>query len=126
MSKRFTIDRFDLLDNGEPVSVEEARDLLNNYEETLDIIKTKLINQILNYGKIGYDNYNMGLSESVEAMIEEVEDLFKNPHEFNLLPSHYQCWHFKEDKKSDYGLCRKFSLIKNMWEDTDCEEFEWK
>ena len=58
MSKKFTIDRFDLLDNGEPVSVEEARDLLNNYEETLDIIKTKLINQILNYGKISYDNYN--------------------------------------------------------------------
>lgn len=104
----------------------EVCNLLNNLYCEREMIKNKLINQILEYGKISYDNYSMGLSESVEAIIDEVEELFENPRKFKLLPSHYQCHNFKEYETDDYGLCKKFNEKKYMWEDTDCKEFEWK
>ncbi len=42
MCKRYTIDRFDLLDNGYPTTVEEICDKLNNYEETITDLKIDL------------------------------------------------------------------------------------
>lgn len=40
--KRFTIDRFDLLEYGEPVTVEEACDLLNKLSDENEQLKSEL------------------------------------------------------------------------------------
>lgn len=42
MTKRFTIDRFDLLEYGEPVTVEKACDLLNQLNEENEQLKSEL------------------------------------------------------------------------------------
>ena len=103
------------------------RDLIKDLEECKkekELIKNKLLNLILDYDEISNDNWNMGLSEAVESIHEDVEDLFKNPYTFQMQRFCDDCKYYLE---VDYnkGNCDK--LNKSVDGNPNyCEEFEWK
>ena len=78
----------------------------------------------MDYDKISNDNYNMGLSESVETLQEEVKELFENPYEFKIDNYCDDCKHYNE-KEYPNGECIKNDKTVNEL-DLACEDFEWK
>ena len=112
------------------VSEKELNSLLEENEQLKqekELIKYKLLKYILNYNKIANDNYNMGLSESVEQIHDEIKELFENPTNWRYLFSCDECTHFKSEKDHyDKAYCQKFKKEISYFEETDCKEFEWK
>ena len=104
--------------------VNDLIDLLNDSYIEREVIKDKLLNQILDYDKIAHDNYVAGLSESVEGLQEEVKELFRSPMQFMIINFCDDCKHFKEITYPK-GKCLKHG---EEFEDIDiaCEDFEWK
>ena len=103
-----------------PMSDEQVVNLLNKFIIEKEIIKNKLLNEILDYDKISHDNWMMGLTESVESIKSEVEDLFNNPKSFQLRKESDDCayWH--------HGVCSKFNKEIEEFTLCDCKEFKWK
>ena len=62
----------------------DLMDLLNTFHEEKTIIKSKLLNEILEYDKVSKDNFDFGFSESLDYIHREVEELFENPIGFTL------------------------------------------
>lgn len=96
-------------------------------EEEKELIKNKLLKYILNYNKIAVDNWNYGLSESIETIHNEVEELFKNPAEWLYMYDCNECEHFESyEDNYDIAYCNKFQKEISYFKSNDCEEFKWK
>lgn len=123
--------------DGKALSTYEVTHLLNEYEdnkedllkslkqceEEKELIKDKLLNLILDYDEISHDNWNFGLKDSVKSIHNDVEKLFKNPHDFKMERLCDDCKYYDEINP-DEGNCIKFGKIVDCGV-TYCEEFEW-
>lgn len=93
-------------------------------DKDIEIIKDKLLNQILDYDKLSYSNYIFGFSETLEDVISEVEELFENPLDFNVDVYCDNCYYSKED--DDDIFCRIFNEKKKSYSPVICDNFKWK
>lgn len=104
--------------------VKQVADLMNNFIYEKELIKEKLLTQVLDKHRISNDNHNFGLDESVESMVDSVKELFECPYTFQLLPDHDECKYFKE-QSDEYGCCTLKNKKVDIYE-SDCTSFEWK
>jgi len=80
MSERYTIEQFDLLDNGYPMDMTECRDRLNEQaylieKLRLDNEKIKEKNKAYHKGQLELANYNLTLIKENEELREELNKL---------------------------------------------------
>lgn len=99
---------------------QEIKDMVNEKE----IILEKLLTMILDYDKISNDNWNMGLSEAVESLHDEVQELFENPMEFTITMDCDECKYYRELEYTKGKCIKRDKEVDGL--DKACDKFEWK
>lgn len=106
--------------------IDELRNENNQLKKEKELIKNKLLTQILDKDMISNSNYNFGLYETIEDLHEMVNDLFKNPYDFEVVYDCDDCDYFTENEEDLTGNCSKHNKHITEIYGCACSDFKWK